>query len=274
MQQAAETLQPAAYAAKEEEISTAASQPAAESRPLPELSRAPVRQGQQAVQTGNAASQAAASDAAEADRQAVARAESAATYEAPLPLASSPERRQQTTPVTSAPVARAKSQGSVAAERDLAEPDQAAPAAPAVAPELLPTPQRPNKPKTRAKPTGTGLSSATLQGAEASSSAADTSSTPATEDSEPQEASAKATPDPAELLKPSQAEAATQTDPPASGGGKRDSANPSTSTMPQEDGAGLKVQPAPPMALPKPALPAPQADQTGRVSHPFYLRDR
>ena len=263
VQQAAEISQPATSAVKDEGVSTAAPQPVAESRPLPQLTQAPVRPSPKAIQTSDAASPTGASKAAGSDKQAVTLADSAATDEAPLPQTSSPEGNQEWQPATGAPKVPANGQESVAAERDLAEQVGTTPAVPTVAPEVLPTPQRPNKPKTPAMPTEAGPRSATWQGAEAVSSTAETSSALVAEKSEAQEPSATATPE------ASQASGATQADSGAVGGSKGASKTSDPAALPLEIGASVDEQPLPPMALPKPALPAAQPDQTGRVSTPL-----
>ncbi len=266
--QAAETSPASSPAARVEETPTALPDSAIESKPLPQLRQAPLRPRPQAADPADAAAQ--PPDPVE---QSSAQAEDPAIVNSPLPQTSlPPEGVQKADEIADALVVQAIRESAAAAERGLAQPDQAASAAPVVAPEPLPTPQRPNKPKTPPATAETGSGPATLQGAEASRSTA--SSTPALERSEAappaagaQQASAKALPEALELLEPSQAQGTLATPPETAEATARASAKPGAPTRPQEVGAAMEILPrAPPMALPKPALPAAQPDQTGRVS--------
>lgn len=262
-----ETSQAASSAAKAEEISTGASDSAVQPKPLPQLRQGPLRPAPQATVAGDAAP----------DEQSAARVRDPAAIRAPLPQAPTPETAPEIGIVRDGQMSQGTSQGAIAAGDDLAGPDQAAPASPAVAPAPLPSPQRPNKPNAPAMPTGARLSSAPSQGAEAPGSTSDTSSAAAMDRSEAAppaagaaEASPRDLPKAPRLLVPSQAEGATA---PSAAIGDSSGLPADSRTAPgqQEGGAGVSLQPSTPrMALPKPALPAARPDKKGRVSFPHH----
>ena len=266
--QAAKTSQAASSAATAEEISTGASDSAVQPQPLPQLRQAPLRPSAQAIDAGNAAA-----DASPSAEQSAARVQDPAAITASLPPAPLPETVPEISPVTDGQASQASSQGAIAAGDDLAEPDQAAPASPRVAPAPLPIPQRPNKPRAPAMPAGVRPSSATSQGDEGSGSASDISSAAAIDRSEAAppaagaaEASLNALPQAPELLISSQPERPLAPSA-ATGDNKEGPTDSRAAPEQQEGGAGISLQPpAPPTALPKPALPAAQPDQTARVS--------
>ncbi len=264
--QAAETSQAASSAAQVEQTSAVLSDSAIESKPLPQLRQAPLRPRPQAAD-----SETAAAESPDPVEQSAAQVADPATSESALPQTSPKESVQDLESAPDAQDTDAISQAAVAAERDPAQPDQeaSASAAPIVAPIPLPTPQRPTRPKPPVMPTEAGPSSATSQGTEASSSA--TSSTSALERSaapavEDQEALPEALPEAAEQLEPAQADSALAAASETAEASTEAPVKLKTATRPQEDGSGLEMQlPAPPMALPKPALPAAQPDQMGKV---------
>jgi len=198
---------------------------------------------------------------------------------------SAPDTLQEAGPIIDAPEASAISQDSAdAVRRESPKPKQAAPVVPEPIPEVVPAPQRPTRPRSRAQPIEGAAPSISMQEDAAISTKDDVSSAVTAEESEratsavsteelPANAHIEATSSVAELEDPSQADILSAAGDAASAPDVLEgpAADVSTSTKAQDNGAGVEMQsapappvalpkpsPAPPMALPKPSLRAPQ----------------
>ena len=255
--------------------------------PVPQLSRAPARPQLPVTEPAQELKTADASDGALSKRAAGNRSKGApqtvALKPAAEPKPSAPDTLQEAGPIIDAPEAPAISQDSAEAVRESPKPKQAAPVVPEPILEVVPAPQRPTRPRSRAQPIEGASPSISMQEDAAISTKDDVSSAVTAEESErtfavsteelPANAHIEATSSVAELEEPSQAAILSAAGDTASAPDALEgpAANVSTSTKAQDNGAGIEMQPAPappialpkpspapPMALPKPSLRAPQ----------------
>ena len=216
-------------------------------------------------------------DSAEAVRESGNRSKGAPKAVASMPAAepkpSAPDVVQDAIPAIDASEPPAISQDSAEAVRESIKPKPAAPVVPETIPEALPAPRRPTRPRSRAQPIKGAAPSISMQEDAPISTKDDASSAVAAEQTErattavsteeiPANARTEATSSVAELEDPSQADILRAAGDTASASDVREgpTADVSTSTKAQDNGAGVELQvaPAPPVALPKPSLRAPQ----------------